>query len=383
MALGLGVLCGCGGGSSAKILYVLGLGSSSVSILQVTGSGALSASGELVETGAAPDAMGIDPLGRFAYIVDSGCASLIRSACVGILPGAVSQYVVSASTGNLTVATFSSTTGTPQSQPVTTGVNPSAIAIDSTGTFVFVANQGSNSISVFLIDSVGGTLSEVKQVQPPCTANQQPACPLPAPGSPSALAITGKTLFVAMTSAGAGSLATYTFDSTGTLKTPAAFTTPPGGNLVNPAAMVLDPSGKFLLVADSVANTVAAFSVAGSGQLTPVGAPVNTGTTPVSLHVAPSGKFLFTANLGSNDVSAFSLDSSTGALMPLSDTPVTPGASPSYVTTDASGSFLFVANRDSGNISAFTIDSSGALKQVTGSPFAAGVFNPVALASLN
>jgi len=155
--------------------------------------------------------------------------------------------------------------------------------------------------------------------------------------------------------------------------------------------MAMDSSGKFLFVADSVTNTVAAFSIGTSGQLSAVGAPLATGTTPVSLRVHPSGQFLYTANQGSNvggtncvngGVSVFSFDSS-GALTALSGSPFTAGTCPSYVATDGSGSFLFVANRDSNNISVFSIDSSGALKPVTGSPFDSPVINPIALASIN
>ena len=149
-----------------------------------------------------------------------------------------------------------------------------------------------------------------------------------------------------------------------------------------PGARIVSEAGvDIILVGDSVANTVAVFSVASSGQLTPMGAPVSTGTTPVSVCVSPSGKFLFTANQGSNNVSTFSIDSS-GALMKLTDTLVSPGAAPSYVTTDASGSLLFVANRDSNSISVLSIDSSGTLKQVTGSG-SLFVNQPAAVASLN
>ncbi len=377
MALVLAALCGCGG-SAQKVLYAVGLGSPNVTIFTVSSSGALTVTSDSVSTKSAPDAIGIDPLLRFAYIVDSACSSVDRSTCGGL--GGVSQYTLNAGSGALAVVTIAASNGTtPPSSPVPTGVNPTAIAIDSTGTFVFVANQGSDSISVYTIDPTGGALTEVKQLQPPtCTTTQAAPCPRPTAAAPSALATTGKMLFVAMANAGVGSVATYTFDSIGTLKDPPASTTAAG---VNPSAMQMDSSGKFLFVTDSVTNKVAVFSIGSSGQLSAVGTG-NTGTTPVSVRVHPNGKFLYTANQGSNDVSAFSIDSS-GALTKLSDTPVAPGTSPSNVTTDTSGGFLFVANRDSNNISAFSIDSSGALKAVSGSPFASVVINPVALASIN
>ena len=191
---------------------------------------------------------------------------------------------------------------------------------------------------------------------------------------------------MAMASAGTGSVATYTFKSTGNSNkgTLAAILSGPISTTAagtNPSGMAMDPSGKFLLVADSVTNTVAAFSIASSGQLTPAGAPIATGTTPVSLRAHPTGNFLYTANQGSNDVSAFSFDSS-GTLTALSGSPFPAGTSPSYVATDPAGSFLFVANRDKNTISVFSIDSSGALKPA-GTPVPSVTINPIALASIN
>jgi 6-phosphogluconolactonase (cycloisomerase 2 family) len=389
MAVLLGGVSGCGGGGGGnKILYALGLGSPSVAVFTVSSSGTLTSAGS-VTTGAAPNAIGIDPLLRFAYIVDSGG---------GIGPGGVSQYVLTRSTGALTVATLPAANGNNSpSTPIETGVGPAAIAIDGTGVFAFVANTGAipanstcsptpsvcvPSISVYTIDSTGGALTEVKQSTPPpinCTANNPIPCPLPLlPSSvvPSALATTGNMLFVSMSNAGAGSVATYTFDSTGKLTGPTS--TAAAGT--NPAAIAMDPSGKFLFVADPATNTVAAFSVGSSGQLTAVGSPIATGTTPVSLHIHPRANFLYAANRGSNTISAFSFDS-TGSLTPLSGSPFAAGNGPSYVTTDASANFLFVANSGSNNISVFTIDSSGVLKLASSSSFV--VVNPIALASIN
>jgi DNA-binding beta-propeller fold protein YncE len=400
MGLLLALLCGCSG-HGGKILYAVAPGSATVSIFTVSSSGALSVTTEPVPTGSGPVAMAIDPLLRFAYVVD---------AAGGNVPGGVSQYVLNAGTGSLVVATLPSVSG-PSSPtvPIPTGVNPTAIAIDSTGSVLFVANHGSAgtcdnpatatppllncTLSVFTIDATGGALSEVKQLQPPCTPTQNAPCPLPTfPLAPNALATTGKMLFVAMTNAGVGSISTYTFNTAvqnssppvcpagpGCLQTPATSTITVG---TNPTAMAMDSQGKFVFVTDPVANTVTALSIGSSGQLTAVGSPAPTGTKPVSVWVHPGGKFLFTANQGSNDVSGFSIDGS-GALAPLSGFPVAVGTSPSAVTTDKAGSFLFVANRDANTISVFSIDNSGALKQVTGSPFASVVVNPVALISLN
>jgi len=405
----LAVMCGCGGGTE-KILYAVSPGSNNVSIFDVLSTGALTVTAEPAGTGTGPVAIGIDPLRRFAYVVDSA---------LGIGPGGVSQYVLDASNGGLTVATLPAANGTTTpSVPVPTGANPMAIAIDSTGTFVFIPNHGTPgascdatntstapalncTLSVFTIDPNGGALTEVKQQQPPCTPSQLAPCPLPtySVGAPNAVATTGNMLFVAMTntSAGTGSIATYTFTPSPTPGQALTLSTCPGGPGClqgapastiaagnNPIAMVMNSKGQFLFVIDQVANTVASFSVGSSGQLTAVGSPVATGTSPAGLCLDPGGKFLYTANQGSNNVSGFSVDSS-GALAPLSGFPVnvSPGTSPAAITTDGKGSFLFVANSGTNNISVFSIDSSGALKAVANSPFPSVVPSPTGLASLN
>jgi hypothetical protein len=43
--------------------------------------------------------------------------------------------------------------------PYATGTNPFAIAIDPTGQFAYVANEGSNNVSAYTIDSTTGALS--------------------------------------------------------------------------------------------------------------------------------------------------------------------------------------------------------------------------------
>lgn len=69
----------------------------------------------------------------------------------------------------------------------------------------------------------------------------------------------------------------------------------------------------------------------------------------------------------------FSVDKTTGALSQVSGSPFTAGTTPYAVAYSPSGSFLAVANESSNNVSVFSVNSTtGALNQVGGSPFAAG-----------
>jgi len=57
----------------------------------------------------------------------------------------------------------------------------------------------------------------------------------------------------------------------------------------------------------------------------------------------------------------------------LSGPPFTAGNSPNDIAVDFSGKFVYVANGGSNDVSVFSINAvTGALTQITGSPFAAG-----------
>ncbi len=355
--LALGALAGCGS-SGPKTLYIVGLGSPMVVAYQVSGAGALTKPVTL-GTGSAPAAIVADPHKRFAYVADSA---------PGAAAGGISQYTVNGS-GKLTAVltpSGASTGATGPEPPVPTGANPVALAIDPSGVFLFVANKGSDSISVFSIDQKLGILTEVA------------GSPFATAAGPSSVAISKNALFVA--NQGAGAVSAYTFDAKSGALTPvsgspfAAGTSPSG----------LDVAGSFLYVADQGGNAVLGFSIGSSGTLTPIaGSPFAAGTAPVSVRAHRSGHFVYVANSGSNDVAAFTVGSS-GALTPVTGSPFAAGTAPACVTTDSGGRLLFVANQGSNDVSVFGINSSnGGLAPASGSPVALVIGLPAGLASIN
>lgn len=345
-------LAGCGGGGT-KTLYAVGLGSSVVQDFQVSSTGALTAN-TTTSTGANPSFIVVDPQHKYAYV---------SNTAGGVGNGAVSQYTV-AGNGQLGVNTSSAGTTTSVSVlPVPTGVNPVAMATDPGGKFLFVANQGSNSISVFSIDRATGILAEVS------------GSPFATGAAPAGIAATSKAVFVS--NSGAATISAYTFSAGGAL---AAVSGSPFAAGTAPTALALSSNGSFLFAADPSSNSVLAFSVSTSGALAAVsGSPFAAGTTPVS--VAANDKYVFVANSGSNNVSMFSLGSG-GALSPAGGSPFAAGTTPSFAAMDAGGGLLYVANSGAGTISVFKI-SGGRLAEVKGSPFNSGVLAPTALETLH
>jgi len=156
-----------------------------------------------------------------------------------------------------------------------------------------------------------------------------------------------------------------------------------------PFGVVTDPAGKFVYVTNGESNNVSAYTVnAGTGALTPVsGSPfaVGSGVQLGTPAVDPSGRFLYVPAFDSNLVFAYQIDATSGALAAITSSPFPAVNEPVSANVDPTGRFLYVANEGGAvsgvcdpsvnpcGLSAYTVDAlSGALTQVTGSPFPAG-----------
>ena len=195
-----------------------------------------------------------------------------------------------------------------------------AMVMDAAGTFLFVINPASGTLSAFSA-TLGASL----------------------PNNPTANDITGVT----------GS--------------PFSF----GGT---PSAIAIYPAGGFFYVTDSANGTVNAYSYSGvTTNLTltliskyAVGS--GAGSTPRSVAIDPSGRFLYVSNATDATVSAFSINAATGALVSINNgnASISTGAKPSTVqtalTVDPSGQFVYVANGSDATLTSLVINqATGAL----------------------
>jgi len=153
---------------ASNFLYVANSGSNNVSAFSIcdnqsttcaSADGGLTAVGSPFAAGLGPVAMAIDPSSKFLYVVDKQSNQ-------------VSQYKISTGTGVLTPFSAAS---------ISTGTTPvwittrSGTTVQSTGgtnTFLYVANQGSDTISIFNYDSTIGLLS---LTMPPVSVGGQPS----------------------------------------------------------------------------------------------------------------------------------------------------------------------------------------------------------------
>jgi len=101
-----------------------------------------------------------------------------------------------------------------------------------------------------------------------------------------------------------------------------------------PSAIVVDPSYPFIYVANSLDDTVTAYSMA-NGVLTGIGS-YPTGLQPVAIGIDPStNHFLYTANYLGNaaagTLTGFQLSSTAGTLINTQNSPYTSNAQPTAV----------------------------------------------------
>jgi len=356
-------------------------------------------------SGSRPQSIGIDPSGRFAYVVNGGSST-------------VSTFNIDTATGALRLVSS-----------VPTGLLPFSITIDSTGRFAYVANLNSDNVSAFRIDATTGTLASVAG---------SPFTVAPDGRGPNSVSIDPSGKFAIVANETSDNVSVFHIDAaSGTLASVAGspFTVVPNGH--RPQSASIDPSGKFVYVLNKLSDNVSAFALdAATGALSPlsVSATVAARAAPASLAMTrdvtplsyrptfvaaaglssslasgfiathavdaatgaltaastlqtpavlasvaahPNGRLVYTANVDGN-VSTFSINATTGALTEVGAA-VPAGSNPASVTVDPSGRFVYVANRGTstvaGSVSAYVSGTSGALVPIDGNPLTSAIDN--------
>ncbi len=277
----------------------------------------------------------------------------------------VSMYIINATTGALTFI------GT-----IAAGTQPESVAVDPTGTFAYVASTGGfgtipengASVSMYTINGTTGTLTPTGAVTANCPSELCVASSVTVHPS-------GKFAYVGDSYPGEN-VSMFTIDpSTGALTftgTIAAASTDGSNNM----EVAMHPSGKFAYaVGDSCAldtfdGNVSTYSInLTSGALSSTGSPVAAGVCPSSVAVDPLGRFTYvTDNSGLNghqddNVAMYAINVTTGALTFIGYAGT--GMGPSFVAVDPTGKFAYVTNFLSNDVSMYTIDgTTGALTSI-------------------
>jgi 6-phosphogluconolactonase len=355
----------------------------------------------------------LDPSGSYAYLIVNA-----SSAAPGSSTGIASFQVNSdGKLGAPTTTALNSTILTVGGNCETIPVSPVAIAIDSGGKFLFVANSATadssgnpvpGSISVLSVSN--GSLSEVNPVtcSNPTAAGSPFPLPVQASGAPNASALAvSATVFPIQFAPCSGQtppstenlyvtdsvnyqVLNYSVASDGTLALipPQTGMGVPTGSV--PAGVAVDPCNRFVFVSNSNSQNVSAYtvcSVPNVAENCPTadfhlqevsGSPFPAGDVPGPLAVYPFGTFLFVVDTGSSQVSGYKIGTATGALTVLSGFPVATNSEPNSIAIRSDGTWMFVANYNSSTISEYAITpATGSV--TTQTPFST-IGNPTGVA---
>jgi 6-phosphogluconolactonase (cycloisomerase 2 family) len=273
----------------------------------------------------------------------------------------LSGYYVDPSTGALT---FSQNTVSFTYSKEVGGRNPSSLAVNPSGDFLYVAYGESNNAVQYSIVPNTGVLSPHSG---------------PTTGMfPISLAVDPNGRFVYVANRNSRSISGYRINNNGFLA--------PIGNFANgtePFSVAVDSTGHFVYVANFFTDTVSGYRIdEKTGELAPIGS-FTTGLAPISVAADPKDPFVYVANFNSRTVSGYRIADETGKLTDLSFSPFQTGRTPRSLTVDPKGQFLFVVNEIPATLSVYTIHNvgvpDGVLTPILDSPFATGT-TPVAVA---
>ena len=324
---------------------------------------AVNASGALTPVQGSPFAAGYDPYGVAIDPTGKFAFVVNNGTGSGKEEGNVSAFAINPSSGALTPV---------EGSPFTAGANPLAVAISRNGKFAYVVNYNSANVSIFAINARTGGLKQVKSLS------------IGRP-SPTLIAIDPTGQFAYLTHWGYhpdyhdGHIVGYAMNMRrGALRKVKSSGKDTG---FEPVSAAIDPSSKFLYVANYLSSTISAYAInARNGALSEVqGSPFFTGYNPGAVTVDPNGPFVYVPfDLG---VGAYTIGFN-GTLTQVPGSPFQAGYEPDGAAVDPLGKFVYVSSTgEYGKVSAYTINpSNGALTQVQGSPFAAGT-NPAGIAT--
>lgn len=322
---------------SAQVLYVGNSGDNTISAYVIDQESGLLTEVQRANDSGSPLGLAMHPNGKLLYVSNGGG---------GIGSPNLAAFSIDTTTGLLTQV--GSTT-------MNNGVNPQAVAIDPSGKYAYVAQQGAAQIAAYSIDASTGATTAV------------PGSPFATPPNPSCVVVHPNGKFVYASASGAGQIAAFAIGSSGALT---AISGSPFAARNNMIWMAMDPAGKFLYVAERQDSAVLVYSVnADTGALTQVGNPVPTGPGISGVVVDPAGKFVYASNFGNSSVTTLTIGANGG----LSNARTVGSILGAYFPIlDPSGKFLYIPGQTAGAVGAFSVDAAGTVKPLPQQFFSAG-----------
>jgi 6-phosphogluconolactonase (cycloisomerase 2 family) len=276
---------------TGQFVYVANYGANNASQYSIGTGGKLTPiGGGTVTTGTHPNGVTIDPSNTHAYVANYG-------------DNTVSQFDIDPVTGGLTPIK--------NTVPVATGSFPATIVISPDGKYAYVANYActgpgcvatQGSISQYTVSSTDGSLTPIS----PATVNSGSAM-----SKPNSLAVDPTSSYLYVANQGDNSVTEFVIGAGGALSPVVA--TPMIASGLAPFSVTV--SGIYVYVANSGDNTVSQYSIGTGGSLALIGAAVGAGAGVSSVTVDPTGNYAYATNRGTNTISQYTVTPGTGALV--------------------------------------------------------------------
>lgn len=259
-----------------SFLYVAG--PSSINVYTINSDGSLTAANNGVAI--TVRSLDVSPDGKWLFGLDG-------------LQQVLDEFQIDATSGGLTPianVTYDALTGT---------VSPQMVKVSPTGNYVFAA-LGNGGDRVFTLNTATGTTTYAQGLQLN-SANT----------NDNALAIdsTGSYLYIARSGTNGG-VAVYTIGGGGTLNSIAGSPFATGAGAFS---VVLDKTGKYLYVGNRTDGNISAYTIGTGSALTGIaGSPFDSGDFVNTLGIDPGGTYLLAgASQGNPDLSMYTFDATT------------------------------------------------------------------------
>jgi 6-phosphogluconolactonase len=284
------------------------------------------------------------------FVTKIGPTTAASPSSVVVHPSNHFLYAANQNTNTISLFKINSATGAldevlPRTALVTSsggvGLSPAVMTMDSGGKYLFVGNQVTNDIWVYSIGS-SGTLTFVSSA--------------PVGASPDSLTLSASDGFLYVP--------VPTFSAVYVFSVSAGVLTQVGAPLIvngGVGDLGIDPGGKFLYVPNPSLNTVTVLLIQSDGSLAQGPGLFATGTSPVAAATTATGAFVYVANSASTNLSQFKVDTTTGVLTALTTSVAGTGTNPESIVVDPDAKFIFVINEQSNSITEFTINTDGTL----------------------
>jgi len=267
------------------------------------------------------------------YLAYNSGGALTATVTVGTSPEGVAitpdgSYAYVANEGSETVSVIEISTNT-VTATVAVGTDPTAVAITPDGSYAYVANQGSGTVSVIEIST--NTVTATVTVE----------------NNPYGVAITPDGSYAYVANDGSGTVSVIEI-STNTVTATVTVGT-------DPTAVAITPDGSYAYVANEGSGTVSVIEI----STNTVTATVTVENNPYGVAITPDGSYAYVANDGSGTVSVIEISTNTVTAT------VTVGTDPWGVAITPDGSYAYVANYVSGTVSVIEISTNTVTATVT------------------